>query len=98
MTIEELYRDVWSNMQATYLTLMTQIPGTDEYLISETIIWESRALLNKMLPEVEGKIWFAKKLEWDCICHTKREHLDGLKELGTLKNVEETYGICVLDE
>lgn len=92
--VKQLYLDIWNgSIIPRYLTLMTQIEGSEEYLISETLIWHDRFLLNKMygmFPEVR-KIPKAKILKWDCICHTKKEHLEGMKEVG-IQKVDETYG------
>ena len=92
--IQQLYSDIWTgSLMPTYLTLMTQIPGSENYLISETIIWRDRSLLNKMydmFPEVR-LLSKAKKLKWDCICHTKEKHMEGMIEVGFQK-VKEIYG------
>lgn len=92
-TIQKLYKDIWEgSLIPTYLTLMTQIPGSEEYLISETIIWKDRRILNKMYEMFPDEIWQipgAKKLELDCICHTREEHLAGMREVGINTTVYE---------
>lgn len=92
--IKKLYADIWQSMTALYLTLITQKEGTDDYLISETLIWRDRSILNKtrgMFPDIINELPFAKELTWDCICHTREEHMTEMEEIG-LKNVREIYG------
>lgn len=91
--IQKLYKDIWNgSLIPMYLTLMTQDPLGDTYLTSETIIWRDRALLNKMYeeyPEVR-ELPFAKRLRWDCICQTRKQHMQDMVEIG-IQKVFETY-------
>lgn len=86
-------------MQGLYLTMLTQVEGTENYLISETRVWTDRFFLNQLLerfPEVISEIKWAKKLRWDCICHTREEHYNDMREIGMdVDAIFEKYNIDI---